>query len=60
MKGSDSVFLMESKTERKINISFNAKRILERSNFSGICEGVILGVKWEKGIDYFGLRFNVY
>jgi hypothetical protein len=51
---------MESKTERKINISFNAKRILERSNFSGICEGVILGVKWEKGIDYFGLRFNVY
>jgi hypothetical protein len=22
-------------------------------------EGVILGVKWDKGIDYFGLKFHI-
>ena len=27
---------------------------------TGSCESVIMGVKWAKGIDYFGFKFNIF
>lgn len=60
VKNNDSVFQMEARAERKIHISFHAQKIMERSGVTGCCEGVVLGVKWEKGVDYYGFKFNVY
>jgi hypothetical protein len=60
VKNNDTVFQIEGKAERKIHINFHTLKILERSSVTGSCEGVVLGVKWDKGIDYYGFKFNIY
>lgn len=60
VKNSDSNFQLEGKGEQKISIFFQIDQIIENSSVPGAYENVILGVKWDKGIDYFSFRFNIY
>jgi hypothetical protein len=60
VKNNDSIFQIDGKSERKIHISFHTQKIIERSSLTGSCEGIVLGVKWDKGIDYYGFKFNIY
>ncbi len=60
VKNNDAIFQIEAKGDRKIHISFHSQKIIERSALSGSCEGVVLGVKWDKGIDYYGFKFNIF
>lgn len=60
VKNSDSTFQLEPKAEQKVSILFHIDQIIDNSSVTGVCDNAILGVKWDKGIDYFSFRFNIY
>ena len=57
-KTGDRSFQLETKREKKIVLLFNLESILVGSALGGPEKGV-LGIKWEKGIDYFSFRFHI-
>ena len=58
-KGGEGVFQLEAKGERKVKLLFGLENILRGEEAGGVGR-LILGVRWDRGIDYFGLRFNFY
>ena len=60
LRAADSNFQLEGSADKKIIVNFNAEAIVERHARIGLCEGVVIGLKWDRGIQYFGFRFNVY
>lgn len=58
-KNTDCTFHLESKSERKVSILFHIENILDNSGLSGESEFALIGVKWDRGLDYFGFKFNI-
>jgi len=57
---SDSAFQLESKGERKLSLYFNIEQLVRSNESVGVTEQAVVGVKWDKGIDYFSFRFNIF
>lgn len=57
-KSTDASFQLEARSERKIVLNIDMRSAAERlaAGWSG---QTVVGVRWERGVDYFGLRLQL-